>query len=145
MAFAVVSVVIMDVHARFDFYLFVGDFVGASFAIESHCLSRITDGFDAAVIEFLQSCWNTNLNSWHRWKPWLIHTSKCRSKQAAFNFSTASVANIEERVVLQKVVIEYLIAILLINIPTMKLALSIFHASSEYIRAILVENCFPLC
>lgn len=145
MAFTIVPVVVMNIHTRFDFNLLVGDLVGAGFAVEGHCLSRITDGFDAAVVKFFQSSRHPNFNSRHRWKFWLVDTAKGRSEQTAFNFSAVSVAYIEKWVISQKVVIENLIAILLVDITTMKLTLGVFNACSEDVGAVLVENGFPLC
>lgn len=120
MAFAPELLVVVWIHSGFDFNLLVANSHGSGFTVKTNCLLLVTNRFDAARVELLQSSWHLHLNSWHRWELWLIDTSMGGAKEAALNFSATSITNIVERIIFQEVTIKDLVTILLVDVATMK-------------------------
>lgn len=132
------------VHARLDNYLFVAGLFKEWLSVQCEGLSFIIDGLNTSVVELLESGWNDDLNSWHWWFCWLIDTTKSTSEQTSFNFSALVIANTEERIVSQEVVIKYMVAILLIYITSIAYSIRILNTLPEYFLPVAVINGLPL-
>lgn len=143
-AFASELLVVVWIHSGLDLYLFVANRLRSRLAVETYSLFLITYRFDTASVEFLKSCWHLDFNSWHWWELRLINTSVSWAEETSFDLCSTSVAYIEERVIFQEVAIEYLVAILLVDVAAVVGAFLVFDASAEYVDAVLVVNCFPL-
>ena len=143
-AFASELLVVVWVHSSFNFNLLVANRLACRFAVQSDSLFLVTYCFDAASVEFLKCSWHLNLHRWHWWQLWLVDSSVGGAEETAFHLCAASVAYIVERIIFQEITIEYLVAILLVNVSTVMGALLVFDAGTEYVFAILIVNCFPL-
>lgn len=139
-----VSESVVVVHTWFYLHLFIWDSLNQSLPIKGNRLLFIRNGLYASVVKFLQSYWEVNFYSWHWWHFRLINTSKCRAKERSFNFSSILVTDIVKGVIFQKVSIENLVAVLLVNISTVEQSIICLYALSEHLSAIFIKDSFPL-
>jgi len=104
----------------------------------------IVNRLHAAVVEFLQGSWDHHLNGGHGGKGWLVHTTKGCSEHTAQNFGALCVADIEERVILEEVVVEDLVTVLLVNVSAMAEAVHVLQSFPQDPLAVNVVNLFQM-
>jgi len=148
MAFALESEGCLMVHASLDLDLFVRSRLRDSFPVETNHLLFIAYSFHAPAVEFLKCCLQRNNNGGHGRQLWLIVAGKGGTEQAAFVFHRVAVTEIyqvEERIVFQKVIIKYFVAVLLVNVTSMaKPGIRILNTLLQNIRAVCIVDEFPL-
>lgn len=143
-SFTFISKIIERSHAGLNFNLFIANCILKGFAIKCNRLLLIANGFHRAVIEFLESRWDHDFDCGHRRKFWLMNATKGGSKKTSLNLCALFVTDIIESVIFQEVGVEDLVAVLLVNVPSIVDFVWTFHSHAELVFTIYVINGFQL-
>ena len=145
MAFTLISKIIEWRHTGLNFNLFIANGVLEGFAVKSDSLLLVADCFYRAVIEFLESRWDNNFDGGHWRKLWLMNATEGGSKKTSLNFCALFVTDIVKCVVFQEIGVEYLLAVLLVNITAIVDIIWAYHSHPELVFAVYVIDGFQLC
>ena len=118
-------VVVKVLHARLDLDLALHLLHLHRLTVEADHLPLVGDLLDASVVELLESRRHHDLDRGHRRQLGLVDAAKRRAEEAAFKLHAVAVvhvADVVERIVLEEVPVEDLVAVALVLVATGPLA-----------------------